>query len=160
MKIIVLSDNHGKSDRIDLLIKQHSDASAFIHCGDIELDPQMYPNMITVSGNNDLFYDYPEYQVIKLGTKQIFVVHGHQFFYNGRLERMAAKAIELNCDIVCYGHTHVASHDIINGIHLINPGSLWQSRDGRAPSYAILSLDGDDIKLEHVFFPMKSKKFW
>ncbi|MEF9962165.1 MAG: metallophosphoesterase family protein [Erysipelotrichaceae bacterium] len=160
MKIIVLSDNHGKTDILYKLMEEHQDAVSFIHCGDIECEPELFPNLTIVSGNNDLFYDYPEYQIIQLGGKQIFIVHGHQFLYHDRLKRMALKAIELECDIVCYGHTHVAAHDIINGIHLINPGSLWRSRDGRAPSYAILTINEDDINVEHIFLETKSNKFY
>jgi len=46
---------------------------------------------------------------------------------------------------------------------LINPGSLWRSRDGRGPSYALLNIDGDTVDVQFEFLPQKQKKskfFW
>lgn len=43
MKIIVVSDTHYRNDILDELIDKHKDADLFIHCGDLEDDPQWYP---------------------------------------------------------------------------------------------------------------------
>ena len=64
---------------------------------------------------------------------------------------MARRAYELGCDIVCYGHTHVARKEIVDGILEVNPGSLAHSRDGRDVSYAILYLNQDQIDVEFKF---------
>ena len=150
MKVIVMSDSHGKNSAIDKVIAKHPDAAYFIHCGDIETDEFVYPNLNIVAGNNDMYYDYPDFLQIKVGKIAILVMHGHQSYYQNRLSYLAKKAIELNCDAVCYGHTHVAAVDECNGIQCINPGSLWHSRDGRAPSYAILNIE-DTVSVEIVF---------
>ena len=150
MKLIVMSDSHGYHERIFEVMQAHPDADAYLHCGDIELEDGIIPNLITVLGNNDLFYDYPSERILTLNGHRIFMTHGHRFSYVNRLEDLAKFAIQQDCDVVLYGHTHVAAHDICNGIHLINPGSLYRSRDGRGPSYAIVTLD-QGIDVEFVF---------
>lgn len=165
MKIVVVSDSHGRDEALEYVLKQHPDADAYIHCGDIEAEEGLFPSFLTVRGNNDLFCDYPDERVVPAGVHRIFVVHSHQFIYSKRSEKMAEAAKERGCDIVCYGHTHVANDETVDGVRLINPGSLWRSRDGRGPSYAILTIDGDDIDVVFEFLPQKQKQkksrfFW
>ena len=45
-----------------------------------------------------------------------------------------------------YGHTHVAKHETINGVHVINPGSISQSRSNIEETYVELLID--DTRLE------------
>lgn len=160
MKIIVVSDSHGRDDKLEDILKKHSDADAFLHCGDIETDPSTFPQFVTVKGNNDMFFDYPEERIIECGGHRILIVHSHQFMYSRRIELMAKKAKEERCDIVCFGHTHVALYEQCQGVHILNPGSLWRSRDGRGPSYAILTLQEDQVDVEFVFLPQKKSKFF
>ena len=61
--------------------------------------------------------------------------------------------IDSLCDIVCFGHTHVAYLDQVDGITLLNPGSLSHSRDGKPCSYAILDINEDDVQVEFKFEP-------
>lgn len=163
MKIVVVSDSHGRDDALEYVLNQHPDADAYIHCGDIEAEEGLFPNLITVRGNNDLFCNYPDERIVKAGVHRIFVVHSHQFVYSKRSEKMAEAAKERGCDIVCYGHTHIAKDEVVDDIRLINPGSLWRSRDGKEPSYAILYLEDNNIDVEFKFLPQKQKKsrfFW
>lgn len=160
MKIIVVSDSHGRDETLSDVLKRYPDADAYIHCGDIETAPSTFPQLITVRGNNDMFFDYPEERIITMGSHRIYIVHSHQFMYSRRIEQMAKKAKEENCDIVCFGHTHVALYEECNGVHILNPGSLWRSRDGRGPSYAVMNIEGDQIDVEFVFLPQKKSKFF
>lgn len=162
MKVIVMSDSHGKEGVLDMLLKTYSDADAYIHCGDIEEESNVHPQLLTVKGNNDLFCNHPDSRILTFGKHKVFVVHSHQFVYNKRLEQMANTAKANGCDIVCYGHTHVAADEVVNGVRFINPGSLWRSRDGRGPSYAIMDIIDDQVNLEFMFLPQKNSKnfFW
>ena len=54
---------------------------------------------------------------------------------------------------MCFGHTHVAYLDQVDGITLLNPGSLSHARDGRPCSYAILDIDENEIRVEFKFEP-------
>ena len=55
MKIVVVSDSHGKNDILNAIREKHPDAGLFIHCGDLEDDPMFYPGYIVVRGNNDYY---------------------------------------------------------------------------------------------------------
>ena len=42
MKIVVVSDSHGRNDILNLIREKHPEARLFIHCGDLEDDPMNY----------------------------------------------------------------------------------------------------------------------
>lgn len=158
MKIVVVSDSHGRPNILESIAQQYSHADMLLHCGDIECEAECYPQYAIVQGNNDLFYEIPKYRVIQAGNHRIFMIHGHQYSYMKRLYQLADEAIAHGCDIVCYGHTHIAAEDTIKGVRLINPGSLFYNRDGRPPSYAIMDLDDESIHVEFIFLPQEKKK--
>ena len=145
-----MSDSHGCNQQMEYVMEKESDADLFLHCGDICVDEYTYPEVLTVCGNND-YYSYPLQRIVDVEGHRILIVHSHQFSFMKREEKMVQKAKELNCDIVCYGHTHVAFDEVIQGVHLINPGSLYHSRDGRPISYAVLHITKDSIKSEIIF---------
>ncbi len=158
MKIVVVSDSHGRNDLLCDLVLKHPDADAFLHCGDIEYEAESFPEYIVVQGNNDYFYDTPAQRILPFGNHRILLIHSHQLSYRKREEQLIAYAKEHHCDIVCYGHTHVAEYRKVNGIILLNPGSLKYSRDGRDPSYAILTIDGDYVDAKIVFLQQHKSK--
>ena len=160
MKILVVSDSHGKPGILNELAEQYKSADMLLHCGDIEYYAETYPQYAIVQGNNDLFYDIPQSRVIQAGKHRIFMIHSHQYSYMKRLNQLADAAIERGCDIVCYGHTHVAADDTVKGVRLINPGSLYYNRDGRPPSYAVLTLDDESINVEFIFLPQEKNGLW
>ncbi|MDF9824125.1 putative phosphoesterase [Breznakia sp. PF5-3] len=150
MKIVVVSDSHSMVKPLKMILDKHADADYFLHCGDICLPPEEYPRYITVCGNND-YYDYPMEMILNLGKHRLIMFHSHMISYFKREEKMIRKAKNEGCDIVCYGHTHVAYYEIKNGVHILNPGSVYHSRDGRAPSYAIMNIDDQSGNIEVNF---------
>ena len=54
-------------------------------------------------------------------------------------------------DVVCFGHTHIPWHRIVEGVHFVNTGSVGRPKDGdwRA-GYAILTLDETRVGVEFV----------
>lgn len=152
MKIVIVSDSHTLTKPLDMILEKHEDADYFLHCGDICLPPDEYPRFITVAGNND-YYDYPLELTLNLGKHRLIMFHSHLISYFKREERMIELAKKNDCDIVCYGHTHVAYYEVKAGIHILNPGSLYHARDGRPPSYAILYINDETgaIKVEFKF---------
>lgn len=154
MRIVVMSDSHGYNSAIYDVLELEEKADMFIHCGDICEDDYMFPQLKIVSGNND-YYGYPMERMIDIENHRILVVHSHQFPFMKREEKMVRYAKEHGCDIVCFGHTHVTCDKVIEGVHLLNPGSLYMSRDGKPASYAILELDKDEIKTNVIYFDRK-----
>lgn len=145
-----MSDSHGCNREIEYVMNKESDADLFLHCGDICVDEYTYPEILTVCGNND-YYDYPMQRVLNVEGHRIIMFHSHQFSFLKREEKMIQRAKEHDCDIICFGHTHVALDKVEKGIHMINPGSLYHSRDGRPISYAVLNVTRNNIDSKIVF---------
>ena len=154
MKVLLMSDSHGRDHNIDKVLELHQDADIFLHCGDIECDEFVYPQLTIVRGNNDYFGDYPNMIKFNLGSYRVLMLHSHQCGYRDRLKMLSRLAKQEGCDTVFFGHTHVAIDEIVDGVRLINPGSLYYSRDGRPLSYCVITID-KDMKVEHFFAPFE-----
>ena len=151
MRIIIASDTHGRTNILDLIPYYYEDVETFIHCGDVGQDPDYFEKWKFVSGNNDFYYDLPEAIVVKAENHRILVIHSDQFYYHNRKKGLVKLAKKHNCDIVCYGHTHISDIDEMDGILLINPGSLRLPRDGKPCSYCVLTINEKGLNPEIVF---------
>lgn len=62
MKVLIMSDSHGLTHEISMIIDRHKqEVAAMIHCGDSELernDPHM-SDFLAVRGNCDYDFAYP-----------------------------------------------------------------------------------------------------
>lgn len=149
IKIVVASDNHGDLDSIKTILEENHNYDYYLHTGDSCVDPSFMVPFSCVKGNNDYFYDYPQYRVIKIDENNtILMIHGHQFIYNK--DKAISMAKENYCNIVLYGHTHVFNDEMIDGIRLINPGSCYYNRDRSEPCYARIYIDNNIIKVERI----------
>ncbi len=146
IEFIVCSDNHGSTAGLDLLRKNYPNHLK-IHCGDVELPPEYLEGFEVISGNNDIYGDFPDQLFVEYEGLKILVIHGHQYYFD-RLEKLSKRAINNHCQVVCFGHTHVFEVKMVNGILCINPGSLRYNRDGTVPSYALVKYDGKDFSVE------------
>lgn len=78
-----------------------------------------------VQGNMD-YLSLPEELTTEIADIRIGMIHGHQVYPRGNIEKLARIGEEMNVQILINGHTHYAkvvqpySKDII----LVNPGSL------------------------------------
>lgn len=152
-KVVVVSDSHGVPGILEMIVQANPDADLFIHCGDLEDNPLDYPEWVFVRGNNDFFPTptMPMERIVRVGEHRIYVTHSHRISYSGREKQLVRIAREHNCDIVCFGHTHCSLIERDHEVLLVNPGSVWSSRDSRLPSYAILYLQGFQVEAELVF---------
>lgn len=57
---------------------------------------------------------------------------------------MYYQAEELGADIICFGHSHIAGSELMDGKLLINPGSIRLPRVRKEKTYAILNIDKDN----------------
>ena len=165
MKVIVVSDSHGRNNLLFELQEKYKDADAFIHCGDLEDDPRLFPGWVFVRGNNDYFGDFVNERIVYLDNgHKIFMTHSHRCTYAYRKDSLYQKALTNQCDIVCYGHTHVSDITWKDNVLLLNPGSLWLPRDGNPPSFAILETKGSKIDVKIIFepdwFERETKSWW
>lgn len=148
MKIVIISDNHGRIEPIQNILYQHQDADAFIHCGDSELPVNYLAGYVAVRGNNDFYAELPDYRVLEIGNHRILIAHGHRLMFLDNRELLVNKAKSLDCDVICFGHSHIFESRVIDDITLINPGSISKNRDGSAPSYAILTINNNQLSVE------------
>lgn len=151
-KIVVVSDNHGLYSPLSKVLAAHKDASAFIHCGDVELDPNLVNSFYAVSGNNDYFYDFPKELLINIGHLKVYVTHGHEHMRYKRIENIYKVGKKYEADLICYGHEHIYQTTWFEKILLLNPGSLYYNRDQSPTSYAIVTVVKDGYKVERVNF--------
>ena len=144
MKILLVSDTHGKDENLERAIEEARPFDMLIHCGDVE-DREIYTEALAgvpctfVAGNNDFYSDLPSEVILNMENHRILVTHGHYYGASRSNERLAREARARYCDAVFFGHTHRPFFEIIDGVTLINPGSLtWPRQTGRRPSYMLL----------------------
>ena len=67
------------------------------------------------------------------------------------LEKMGAAAGALAGDVICFGHTHIPWHRVVDGIHFVNTGSVGRPKDGDPRAgYVILTVDPSHVGAEFV----------
>lgn len=153
MKVIVASDSHMRNDVLDYIEQKHPDAGFFLHCGDLEDDPQMFPAWLFVKGNNDYFGDFPKQRILDIEGHRIFMIHSDKIPFMVLHERLVELAKEHGCDIVLFGHTHRSYIQAKHNVLLLNPGSLCFPRDGKPPCYVIMGITKEKVSAEVVYEP-------
>ncbi|MFV0395808.1 MAG: metallophosphoesterase family protein [Coprobacillaceae bacterium] len=147
-KIVVMSDNHGQHEMIKMIRNQESDADFFVHCGDTEAKSDILKGWIAVKGNNDWMSDLNEEEIFNVDETGVFVCHGHRLPFFDRDEVIIEILRKTKCQILLCGHTHVPEHTIIDGYHIINPGSTSLPRRGSAKGYCVIYVDNGNIEVE------------
>lgn len=156
MRILIVSDTHGRNSGYLEVLEKHEKMDMVIHCGDVEGSEYLIAEAagcksVIVQGNNDFFSDLPSETIVQLGNYKALVTHGHRYYVSMGYEHLVREAKKRHLDVVIYGHTHrpvIARED---GILVINPGSLTYPRqEGRQCTYIIMEIteDGEmDCKL-------------
>ncbi len=148
MRILVVSDTHGRRREIEAVIKKTKPFDYLIHAGDAEgLEDEIAshagcPSMF-VKGNNDYYTECPYDAVVEAGGKRIFVTHGHRYGVSWDVAALKEAALLRECSIAVFGHTHVPMIDLSDDrVALINPGSLaYPRQEGRKPTYIMIDID-------------------
>lgn len=145
--LIAVSDSHGNRGAFEALDGIFSESDYIFHLGDTSGDGSIiqrkYPGKcILLNGNCDPIKLGENERIIEVEGVKIFACHGHLYSVKSTLLKLAQKAKELGCKLALYGHTHSPREDEIDGVTLINPGSL--SRYG-SKSYLFAVVNGDKI---------------
>ncbi len=150
MRIVVISDSHGHGSIVDRIIRREKDAEAIIFLGDVTGDIEDLSYEYTdkkfyiVSGNCDIFSEYPYTKVIKIENVKIFITHGHTLGVKYGTSALVSAAKQSDCKMALYGHTHIPNIKYEDGIHIVNPGSCARSREG-GNSYAAIDIRENGI---------------
>ena len=149
MRILVISDSHGRNDDVAGVIEQVGPIDMLIHCGDVERGDDYIRSLVDcpvhmVSGNNDYNLDLPAQDIFNIGDYKVLVVHGHTFYVYRGVERLKQYALQNSIDIVMFGHTHVPYLERNKDITLLNPGSIsYPRQDGRKHTFMMIDVDKD-----------------
>ena len=151
MQILVVSDTHRKDDNLKLVLSEECPLDMLIHLGDAEGSEHFIPDWVNpecrmemVLGNNDFFSRLDREREIDIAGHKAFITHGHYYGVSMGPEGLVDEAKSRGCDIAMYGHTHRPFLDVIDGVTVLNPGSLsYPRQEGRRPSYMIIHVDAD-----------------
>ncbi|MCR5528471.1 MAG: YfcE family phosphodiesterase [Saccharofermentans sp.] len=156
-RYLICSDIHGRKDLFDRITDVEKNLSAVIIAGDLELDVSELSDIVmrknttpcsiyAVAGNCDAYrpskVKLREVLTFDIGDEhRAFLTHGHR--YGAREDLMSYAALENNCNIVIFGHTHCFCEEEQFGTLFLNPGAL------KAGSYMILEEDEGHIRVFH-----------
>ena len=140
MKILLVSDTHGRTDMLEGLLKIfQGEVNLVCHMGDYGSDLRMFESkyenlqMVAVNGNTDYSLSGQTEQIVELGQLnekklRLLVTHGHRFGVKRNFDRLLSYAKEIDVNAVFFGHTHEDVCFTRDGIFFMNPGSLTLGR--------------------------------
>lgn len=151
MRVLIVSDSHLSPNLDEIYDYEQPDYA--LHAGDSQLlanDKNILNYNIVVKGNCDYEKKYPNFQTIKILNQTILVTHGHLYHVGYEFKILIKLAIDNSANIAIYGHLHEVNDNYQQGVLLINPGSVAQSRSKYPVTYMILDLVNNQINLKHA----------
>lgn len=162
MKLLVLSDTHGRVDRVRRLLDLHEDADAVLFLGDglsdmarCIIDPA---KLFCVRGNCDGYafsssLYAPDEQRLCFEGYTILMMHGHLHGVKSGTDRAARYAAAKGANILLFGHTHMPLESYLSEgadgegpMYLFNPGSLGA---GQEASFGLVQIRNGQILFSH-----------
>ena len=153
MKILIVSDTHGKHERLFSVLRKEKDFDALLHLGDLEGGESMVRRELDricplaafkwVPGNCDFSTSSKPYSVYEVpgSGHRILMTHGHRYHVGAGTDLLLYAAKQEHCGMAFFGHTHQPFQEEKDGILLYNPGSISSPRGGnRQPSYGVLTI--------------------
>ena len=154
LRFLIMSDSHGRNENVELAIAQVREEigefQMLIHLGDVgdarELESLAGVPCYIVRGNTDYDAKLLNANVIEAGGHRIFATHGHLYQVDMRLDLLRFAALENDCDIAMYGHTHVPYlEEDPDDVTILNPGSISKPRQAdHRYTYMVMEIDDED----------------
>lgn len=162
MVIGILSDSHGAVNRLDAALELFSrqGCQALVHCGDIvspdslellaEADVPVHLCLGNMDRKSTAVLEAAKRLGFDAGWRTVEVSlddDQHLLATHGDDEHLLAELIAGGMfPYLCHGHTHRYRDERIGDVRVINPGALWQPRDGSPPSVAVLDTATDRLQ--------------
>ncbi len=130
MRILVVSDIHGNGRALAKAVEQQPEARTVLFLGDglrqAEDAADRYPDrtFYMVPGNCDLASTLPPVRQETFGGRRFYFTHGHVYDVKYGLYRLEMAARQAEAQVVLFGHTHSPFEDYVDGLYMLNPGSL------------------------------------
>ncbi len=147
MRILIVSDTHGRDQNLEILLGQCGKIDLLIHAGDVQHSEDYIREIAgcpvcMVAGNNDFFSRLPDELEFSIGEYHVFLTHGHTYCVNAGYETIRREGRARGADIVIFGHTHRPLLERGKELIVLNPGSLsYPRQEGRRPTYIIMEVD-------------------
>ena len=162
MRILAISDTHGKIDALEKVFLLHPEADLYIHCGDGERElnsflmayPAFTGRTYHVKGNCDFSSTSPTELVPELENgHRLLAVHGH-IHIGASIGSLYHYAVQAGADLAIFGHLHCRYDNVQQGVRIVSPGSAARPRDGQPAAYALIDLVGDQYVVSHGDVPL------
>lgn len=170
MTLLILSDSHGRPDRIrEAIARVKPDGILFAGDGlrDLSSLPDNPPCLLwAVKGNCDWMMspvilgntalEAEDEELITVEGIRILLMHGHTYGVKGGLGRAIARAIAQDADVLIFGHTHTPvelhlspdntfAFSVQKPLTVFNPGSLGD----RDASFGTLTIQKGQMLFGH-----------
>lgn len=150
MKAVIVSDSHGNSGILERIFASERNTDCIIHLGD-GADDLMGITSFTgripvyrIKGNNDpSFYNFSPKLITYMDNIKFFACHGHLLDVKYTLTKLYYAAMQDECRIAFFGHTHVPFMEESENITFFNPGCAYKGQ------YGVLETKGDTFTLTH-----------
>lgn len=157
MKFFVISDTHGRLEKVYKVYEKLNNIDMIIHLGDYSRDAETIEetlgvDVIYVRGNMDGAFGEDSRKILETEYGKILLAHGHVDNVKNSYQNILYKAEELGCKAAFFGHTHQPFYGEFNGIHLLNPGSLPLPRGGSKSSYAIVNTTEAELRASIILY--------
>lgn len=148
MRLLVLSDSHGREERVNQLLQREKfDYLFFLGDGLKDLGTMLYhPHTVAVRGNCDFFNRMDDTTNVEVAGVKFLLTHGDRFHVKSTLKPLIDEAQYRGVDVVLYGHTHRFNDEIIEDIRFVNCPSLHKSFDGKG-KYLIVVIENKKISI-------------
>lgn len=141
MRYLIFSDSHGRVDDMRKILKNQLSLDGIFHLGDgrrefLSLKSE-FPNIpfFSACGNCDRETS-SDFDIVELDGVKILYTHGHSQFVKHSIDPLLRLGKNNGVKVILYGHTHIQRLEYIDGIYLINPGSI-----GLDPYHPFASID-------------------
>lgn len=150
--IVIISDSHGNVKNLEKLLPIFNENDFVVHLGDgigdmrflLRQEETLYNKFYGCAGNCDFSSPYPLEGIFSVENVDIFYCHGHNYRVKSTLAELAQRAKQKGCQVALYGHTHTPNITEIDGVTLINPGSLRYPLH-QGGSYCYMVIHGEKI---------------
>ena len=170
-KLLVFSDSHGHIGNLKEVFSWAKDRippngtiCAVACLGDGLSDLQkaadaagFFSDWKLICGNNDYGIRIPETAVFDFADHRFFMCHGHRHSLYGGFNTLIAAAKKTEANAVLFGHSHVPLYKYIDGVSLVNPGSIGRSRSKTGDTFAVIECM-EEKKINVEFFKVDEKR--
>ncbi|XP_953432.1 vacuolar protein sorting, VPS29 homologue, putative [Theileria annulata] len=115
----------------------------------LEVLNDISPSLHIVQGDYDDDFDHPDTLTLSVGDLKIGVINGYQIPTWNNKDLLLKVAVDMNVDILVYGHSHVSDISKHGGKIFVNPGSAtgcyqpWQPNS--IPTFMLMAIQGSKV---------------